>query len=169
MVSFMNCRKPLANRCPVLIFVVSRYLGFLMFANLAWEFAHMPLYTLWYEGSRSEIVFSGLHCTLGDLMIASLSLFAGVLLTGRTGWPVNQKINVAIVTIMIGLSYTAFSEWLNVYVREAWRYSVSMPVLPGTGLGVSPLAQWFVLPVIGFALAYRGAPSATSTVFTKKN
>lgn len=129
----------------------------------------MPLYGLWLEGIWSEIIFSGLHCTIGDLMIATVSLLLGVAISGRSGWPKSQRAAVATVTIVIGLSYTAYSEWLNVYVRETWSYSELMPLLPGTGLGISPLGQWIILPVIGFLVTYRGASSRTSTVFNNKN
>jgi hypothetical protein len=44
-------------------------------ANLIWEFAHMPLYTLWDTGTRGEMFFAAVHCTGGDLLIASASLY----------------------------------------------------------------------------------------------
>jgi hypothetical protein len=56
-----------------------RYITFVAFANLIWEFAHMPLYTLWETGSAGEIIFAAIHCTGGDILIAlsvvMLSLF----------------------------------------------------------------------------------------------
>ena len=43
-------------------------------ANLVWEIAHAPLYTIWVEGSRGDIAFAIVHCTLGDVLIAASSL-----------------------------------------------------------------------------------------------
>ena len=41
--------------------VFRRYLVVMALGNLAWEFTHMPLYTLWDTGSTDEIVFAALH------------------------------------------------------------------------------------------------------------
>ena len=45
------------------------YLPLALAANLAWEAAQLPLYTLWREGSAGEIAAAVLHCTLGDGLI----------------------------------------------------------------------------------------------------
>lgn len=56
----------------------------------------------------------------------------------------------------VGLAYTGFSEWLNVYVRQSWTYSALMPTMAfGTiRIGLSPLAQWLIIPGVGFATIY---------------
>ena len=46
-----------------------RYVVVIGLGNLAWEFAQLPLYTIWHEGSLGEIVFAAIHCTGGDLLI----------------------------------------------------------------------------------------------------
>ncbi len=59
-----------------------------------------------------------------------------------------------ILTIAFGLAYTAFSEWLNVFVRASWAYSDWMPIVSIAGLkiGLSPLLQWIVVPGAAFAI-----------------
>jgi len=39
--------------------------------------------------------------------------------------------------------------------RQTWAYSEHMPVLPlfSFNLGVSPLLQWTIVPVLGFCIA----------------
>jgi len=37
-----------------------------------------------------------------------------------------------------------------------WAYSEFMPTLPVTGTGLSPLAQWIVIPLIAFWWARHG-------------
>ena len=59
-----------------------RYLVVTAIANLFWETAHLPLYT------------------------------------------------VSVMTVMAGIAYTVYSEWLNTAVRQSWTYSQRMPV-PG--------------------------------------
>jgi hypothetical protein len=118
--------------------------------NLIWEFAHMSLYTLWETGSPSEIAFAAVHCTGGDILIAMGTLLAALFLFGSNQWPMAGYRRVVLTTILLGLGYTIFSEWLNVEVREAWAYRNIMPVIPVIGIGVSPIAQWIFLPFIAF-------------------
>ncbi len=55
--------------------------------------------------------------------------------------------------MFFGLSYTAYSEWFNVYVRKARAYSASMPTLSigDIKLGLSPLLQWLIVPIVALA------------------
>jgi hypothetical protein len=128
--------------------VSRRYLAVMATGNLVWEFAHMPLYTLWETGSAGKIVFAALHCTGGDIIIAMSALLAALFLFGTNRWPEAGYRRVALVTIIIGLGYTVFSEWLNIQVRQVWAYREMMPVIPVIGAGLSPIAQWIVLPII---------------------
>jgi hypothetical protein len=127
-----------------------RYLALMALGNLFWEFAHMPLYTLWETGSPREIVFAALHCTGGDILIAMSALLAALFLFGSGRWPGAGYRRVGVATILIGLGYTIFSEWLNIEVREAWAYRDLMPIIPVIDAGLSPIAQWIVLPVLAF-------------------
>lgn len=51
-----------------------RFTLFTLLGHLLWEVAHIPLYTIWVEGTWGEIVFAVVHCTGGDLLIAMSSL-----------------------------------------------------------------------------------------------
>ena len=97
-----------------------RYFSVIIPANLIWEFAHMPLYTIWNEGTWGEIVFAAVHCTGGDILIAMSALMLALMLTGR-GWPfvAPTRRSVTVLTILFGLGYTLFSEWLNIVIRAA--------------------------------------------------
>ena len=127
-----------------------RYIALMALGNLVWEFAHMPLYTLWATGTRSEIVFAALHCTGGDILIALAALMAALFLFGNGRWPAQSYGRVALATVVIGLAYTLFSEWFNIEIRAAWAYRDLMPVIPFVDAGLSPVAQWIVLPGLTF-------------------
>ena len=136
--------------------VLRRYLSIIISANLIWEFAHIPLYTLWNTGTANEIIFAVIHCTGGDVLIAMVALMLTLILTS-SGWldyrkPPQRVINL---TVLIGLGYTVFSEWLNIMVRETWAYSDLMPVIPIIDAGLSPTLQWIVIPMLGFWWASR--------------
>lgn len=65
---------------------------------------------------------------------------------------------MATLTLVAGLAYTIFSEWLNTEVRGSWTYSDLMPRLPVNGTGLSPLAQWIVIPLAAFWWAHHRRP-----------
>lgn len=133
-----------------------RYFFVIIPANLIWEFAHLPLYTIWNEGSPGEIVFAAIHCTGGDILIAMSALMLALMITGRN-WPHAHlaRRRVTILTVVFGLGYTLFSEWLNIVVRAAWAYSDLMPIIPVLDAGLSPVLQWIVIPLAAFWWASR--------------
>ena len=144
-----------------LLTVGSRYLVVMALGNLLWEFLQLPLFTLWKTAGPAEIVFAVLHCWSGDVLIAFFTLAAGVLLVGG-GWPRRAYWRTAAATIVLGLAYTVFSEWLNVTVRGSWAYAAAMPRVPPLGTGLSPLLQWVIVPVAAFVWARDKTPDPIS-------
>ena len=138
---------------PSLISTLTRYLAWIFALNLVWEFAQMPLYTLWEEGSTREIAFAAVHCTLGDVLIAAGALAVAWLIAGLPDWPTARYWPVVGLAIAVGLAVTVHSEWTNVYLDKSWAYSPLMPAL--LGIGVSPLLQWCVVPLAAFTFTNR--------------
>lgn len=102
-------------------------------------------------------MFAVVHCTLGDLLIALSALTLALVLAGDNKWPTRRFWQVAVLALLFGVAYTAFSEWLNVVVRASWAYSDLMPVISigGLRLGLSPIMQWMVVPAAAFLLTGR--------------
>jgi hypothetical protein len=130
------------------------FLALTIAGNLVWETLQLPLYTIWRNGSVRDKTFAVIHCTLGDILIALAALVLALVLAGDERWPANRFWRVAALSMMFGVAYTIFSEWLNVVVRAAWAYSDWMPIVPLFGLrvGLSPLTQWVVVPSVSFAI-----------------
>ena len=126
--------------------------------------AQLPLYTLWHEGSTNDILFAVVQCTGGDIIFASLALLGALLIVGDPRWPQPRFHAVAAVAILGGLAYTVFSEWLNTEIRGSWAYTEAMPQLPFVGAGISPLAQWIVIPLIAFWWIWPSARSQLAKV-----
>ncbi len=122
------------------------YVGYSVVAHLAWEIVQLPLYTIWATAAVRELVLAVLHCTAGDLIIASVAFLLALLARGNSTWPAHGLIGVAATAIAIGIGYTAYSEWLNVYVHQSWAYSEWMPIIPATGIGLAPMLQWLIVP-----------------------
>ena len=120
---------------------IRRYLVMVAVGNLVWETAQLPLYTLWRIGSARAIARAILHCTAGDVVIATVALIIAIATVGTTRWPDEHALVVAIAVVAIGVGYTIGSEYVNTAVRRSWSYNEWMPTLPWLGPGVAPLAQ----------------------------
>jgi hypothetical protein len=132
---------------------IALYIAMSAIGHLVWEIAQLPLYSLWNTASRAELAFAVLHCTGGDLLIAASVLVASLAVLRASSWPRAKVKQVAALAIPLGIAYTAFSEWHNVYVRQSWGYDAAMPTVTilGYDIGVSPLAQWVFVPAAVFA------------------
>lgn len=138
--------------------IAARYLPWMLVLNLAWEAAHVRLYTLWQEADAAYIAFSILHCTLGDALIGIAALVVALTLIRAPSigqWPWAK---VAAVTSLAGLAYTVFSEWMNITLLRSWAYANSMPTLElgGFEIGLTPLAQWLLIPPAALCLGRAG-------------
>ncbi len=139
-------------------FIVRGYLPWLLLLSLAWELGQLPLYTIWREASAAYLAFAVAHCTAGDLLIGTAALALALSLQragalGRWHWA-----RLAITSMLIGAAYTVFSEWMNIAVAR-WTYSGLMPTLTlgGVRIGLSPLAQWLLVPLLALYAARKGS------------
>lgn len=124
-------------------------------ASVLWESGHMPLYTLWETATPGELARDVLICTGVNIVIATASLAVGLLLASRVTRRAHALATTLAATCAVGIGYTIYSEWVNVYVKGTWAYSGIMPILPGLEVGLSPLVQWIVLPSVGILVAER--------------
>ncbi len=115
-------------------------------ANFPWEMAH----SLLYRGVAGFTWKQHLLCC----GLASLADGAGVAVIFAVGslafreprwtrrrWPVRLGL-----TALLGLTGAVVAEWLALRL-DWWSYGPTMPRVPGTDLGISPLVQFIVLPL----------------------
>jgi hypothetical protein len=133
--------------------------------NFVWEIFQLPAFADWREGGWSWLAFIVTAGTAGDLLIAGTSLALSLLAFGNRHWPEDSASywRVAVAAGLLGLCYTAYSEWGHAVLLRYWRYSALMPVVPGLGIGVFPLLQWIVIPAWAFCWVRRCLPAAGST------
>lgn len=137
------------------ISAIRRYMAFITIANLIWEFAQLPLYTLWLTATPKQMAFAAIHCTGGDVLIALASLMLALSVFGPVRWPREGYRPVLALTLLFGIVYTIFSEWLNIEVRQSWDYRDLMPIVPVINTGLSPLLQWIIIPSAASLWAFR--------------
>ena len=143
---------------------IRRYLIASTAGHLVWETVQLPLYILWSSGTAREIGIAVMHCTLADLLIAILALMIALVTVGFSAWPDQRFVTVLVITVILSTGYTIYSEYMNTVVRRSWAYAASMPTLPWLGTGVSPLAQWMIVPAL--ALAWAGSRTTRRNVST---
>lgn len=136
--------------------------------HLLWELGQLPFYTLWNEADAWRIARYVAHCTLGDVLVATLAYLAVALAWRRADWPRQRPWAGGTLLVTLGLGYTVFSEWVNVYRLGSWAYAGAMPQV--LGIGLTPLLQWLVVPVIMLAIVRRlprRSPINASSVFSQ--
>ena len=128
--------------------------------NLAWEIAHATLYAFWPDADGQRIAWSVFHCSLGDVVIALLMFTLAGIALRRADWPASRPWAGGIIVVIGATTFTAWSEWYNVYRTGAWSYTADMPTI--YGIGLSPLLQWLVVPAL-LVVAHRVlAPERTA-------
>jgi hypothetical protein len=134
---------------------IARYLLCLAGLNLIWEIAQLPLYTIWSEAPPAEIAFAVAHCTGGDILIGAAALMIALLIVRPPAMEQWNWLAIALLALIIGVSYTALSEWTNTSIRLSWQYSSLMPLvhMGNIPIGASPLAQWLILPPLALYIA----------------
>jgi len=134
-------------------FLIWQWVLLALVMHLLWEIGQLPLYTLWQEEEAWRIALYVLHCVLGDVMIAILGYLAVALISRWINWQRQRLWAGGSILFVLGLGYTVFSEWYNVYRIGSWAYSNAMPLI--FGIGITPLLQWLLVPGVMLALIQR--------------
>lgn len=149
-----------------LVLAVS-YVGVALPMFAAWEVAQLPLYTIWAEQGVRASLWAALHCTIGDAVLAFVTILGALLATFvASGW--RRFRGVAAITVLAGLIVTAIVEVLSTQWLGRWAYGPLMPVEPLFGIGLSPLAQWIVVPALALFLLRRALARVLSMIAPTK-
>lgn len=123
---------------------------FAFLLNFPWEFMQAPLFVGMDTTPHWEAVKGCARAALGDALIALIACWCATLATGERNWMARPARRAMAVYLLVGLGITATIEALAVrgLWLASWTYAASMPVVPGLRVGVVPLLQWLVLPVL---------------------
>lgn len=116
--------------------------------NLVWELAQAPLYIGMNDFRQSWRVC--LLATLGDGLLVLLIFAVGWLLLRRRDWFVRPGVRGYALMLVTGLVIAVSIELAAVNVMGRWEYTKQMPLVPGLGVGLIPVAQMLVLPPLIF-------------------
>lgn len=115
--------------------------------NFPWEMAHSLLYRGGPEATwLQHLVCCGLASLADGLGIGALFAI-GAAAFREPRWTRQRTPSRLGAVMLLGLGGAVMTEWLALRL-DWWAYSPAMPRLPGTNLGISPLVQFIVLPVV---------------------
>jgi hypothetical protein len=130
-------------RLPRTVFLISVAL------NFVWEMAQAPLYasmgTLWWATWRC------FRASLGDGLLALLVWMTGAMMFRSPAWFVRQSKARLAFASSVGLGLAVVVEIWGLQTQR-WSYSSRMPLVPGTMIGLAPLAQMAALVPLTFVL-----------------
>ena len=124
-------------------------LAFLL--NFTWELLQMPLYNS-SSFSTNHILFCALGSVADTIMVLLLYfgftvIFKNIYWIALLKW---EQISIAILTGGIG---AILSEIRHLSLGN-WAYSDSMPIIPFTNAGLSPVLQFMLLPSLIYTLSF---------------
>lgn len=116
--------------------------------NYSWERAQAQLYV----GSAGASIewWLCLTASLADGLLVLLMFGLGWILFRRQDWFEQPGIPGYLLLVFSGTVLSIGIEWATVYGLQWWAYSDLMPLVPGLGVGVAPLAQMLLLPALIF-------------------
>ena len=123
---------------------------FALLLNFPWEVLQAPLFAGMAEAPFFEAIKGCSRGTLGDMVIMLIAYEGVSLVARRRDWVLAPDRRQLALFIAIGVSITAVIEGLATrgHWVQNWTYSPNMPVVPGVNIGVTPLLQWVVLPLL---------------------
>ncbi|EWS57025.1 MULTISPECIES: hypothetical protein [unclassified Methylibium] len=130
---------------------------FALLVNFPWEMLQAPLFAGHAQAPHLIVVLSCLQATVGDAAIMLVAHGLASWFAGDRRWLLAPtaadlaRLSTTGIVVTVGIEWFATRGWWV----QAWSYSALMPVVPGLGVGLAPLVQWFILPPLVAWLAKR--------------
>ncbi|WP_202900530.1 hypothetical protein [Parvularcula oceani] len=135
--------------------------GFLL--NFVWEFWQVPLYGDIPDAPHWEAVKTCTIATFGDVGIVLVAFWCAAVAGRSRHWIASPATKTIATFLIVGVGITLIAEYLATEVWDRWSYGELMPILPGLGIGVSPVLQWLLVPLALIPLSRRMLCAASPT------
>lgn len=135
---------------------------FAFLLNLPWELWQVPLFERMALAPHWEAVKTCSKAAVGDAAITLVAYWLVALAASNRAWVVSPSASAMLGFAACGVVITAVIERLalgGLWI-QGWSYSPLMPVVPGLGVGLSPLVQWLALPPLVIWLVRRQLTSS---------
>jgi hypothetical protein len=121
---------------------------FAFLLHFVWELLQMPLFAGEADFLYYQVVIHCTKATFGDVVISLVAFTGACLITRSRMWIISMNKSGVVAFLVIGLVITIVFELLATGPLNRWQYGELMPMIPVTGVGVSPVAQWVILPLL---------------------
>lgn len=144
MVFLNTSRKPgPATALALMVWSISFFLHFF------WEMAQISFFVGMVEAPHGDVVWLCIRATFGDANIAFGAYTLAACLSRDWFWIAKPWSRSALlIYLCVGLVVTIVFEYWATGGGERWSYSERMPKLTWIGIGLVPIVQWVLLPVL---------------------
>ena len=117
--------------------------------HFAWEMAQHNLFQQMQSMPFWRATAWCVRATVGDLVITTIA-FSAAAMSGGRHWPlIRRRLSPALIFLAVGILITIGYEIYAVSTGR-WAYDERMPQI--VGIGLSPLLQWIVIPLLEIAV-----------------
>lgn len=116
--------------------------------HFAWEMAQGNLFRQMQSMPFWRATAWCTRATAGDFVITTIA-FSAAAMSGGRHWPlIRRRLSPAVIFLTVGILITIGYEIYAVSTGR-WAYDAQMPQI--FGIGLSPLLQWIVIPLLEIA------------------
>lgn len=137
---------------PVGIFFAASFL-----LHLLWENLQAPLYAGFT--SFTDHFWICFRATWGDLLLMLVIYIAVAIIHRNPFWVIHRAAYAHLatwtITSLIGVLLAVNFELWAVYVDHRWQYTEAMPLIPMLQVGLAPVSQMVILPLVTLFLTSR--------------
>lgn len=128
--------------------------GFAFLLNFVWELMQAPFFQALPDIPHWEgVKLCGL-ATIGDAAIALVAFWCVAAAAQSRAWILSPQRRDLAVFVVLGVVITIGLE-RSALATGRWQYSEAMPVIPLLGVGLTPMLQWSLLPLLAAWLVRR--------------
>ena len=125
-------------------------LSFLL--NFAWELLQLPLYKN-AAYNIEHIAFCAL-ASIADVLMVLLLYFSFAFIFKDAFWIQDLQFKRVLLLIILGGVGAVLFEMRHLLLGS-WAYDKSMPILPFVSVGITPVVQFMILPVLIYFISLR--------------
>ena len=112
------------------------------------NFLQVPAFVDMAEMSHWQGIVVCTEATIGDVGMALAAFWITAFAAGSRYWIRTPSLRSMAWFLGTGIGLTIGLEYYYTQVSHRWAYADMMPLVPPFGTGLSPLAQWIVVPLM---------------------
>jgi hypothetical protein len=108
----------------------------------------VPLFAGMPQSGHWQAIQICAQATGGDVVIALLAYWAVSAWVQSGRWILSPRASQVVAFVAIGVAITVVMEWLATHMLGRWAYADTMPIVPVLDVGLAPVLQWVLVPLL---------------------